>query len=301
MDADLFKEITQAKDFTPSKKETERTEKREIRPLILNFGNNCLRIYQKLNLSKKLIIPILPLILLCAGGLIFSSNNKSRKLIDNISAIIPPFSNQKHESMNPTVSPTQSPKEITGTMNKPTETEENSTETNNQVTGPSVNSQLKPGKAKTTTSPIPKNNNNQISITANTSNPQTNGGNNSSKIDSSTRQTTPDLTDNWKTILNPTFGYTLRYPQDWFVKKIGSVGLTQATSFSTLSDPNEIVATFYIKISSSETNFSMQTGYKTSTYTTKNGKTYIYQCVHKLDEKIRNACDAMINIISFDN
>jgi hypothetical protein len=301
MDADLFKEITQAKDFTPSKKEAERTENRKILSLIVNLIGNCLKIFKKLNLAQKLIIAILPLILLCAGGLIFSSYNISRELIDNISAIIPANTDQKQESGNPASSPTQNPEKITGDLNKQTRTEGIDTEIKNNTSDTQVNPQANSGKSKTVTSPIPKSGNNQTSTNANTSNPQTNGGNDVSDKENSGSQTPPDQTDNWKIISNPTFGYTLKYPQDWFVKKIGSVGATQATSFSTLSDPNEIVATFYIKISSSETNFSMQTGYKTSTYATKTGKIYIYQCVHKLDEKIRNACDKMINIISFDN
>lgn len=107
-------------------------------------------------------------------------------------------------------------------------------------------------------------------------------------------------TRDWNTYSNPTFGYTLRYPTDWFVKNTTLIGNTQSTNFGINNNPDEIIATFYIKASSDRLDVNQLNLYKTSIYITKKGQTYTYQCVHILDETIMQACDTMVNMITFN-
>jgi hypothetical protein len=163
---------------------------------------------------------------------------------------------------------------------------------------PSIRPTVKTG-VKTPTGNVSSGNNSTNSQNgAGSNNSNSSNNSNNSGNASGTQQQTDD-TSNWKTVSNQDYGYTLKYPVNWVIKNTVNVGSTQATNFMTLDNQNEIIATFYINNSGSQTEASTQTGFKIKSYTTSDGKTYIYQCVHVLDEQIMSTCETIVNTITF--
>jgi hypothetical protein len=141
---------------------------------------------------------------------------------------------------------------------------------------------------------------NKNSSSSNNSNGANQGSPGSSNSNNPQGQSNNNETTDWKTYSNPSYGYTLKYPNNWFVKKQAFLGTTQSTSFSTNDNPNEIVVTFYIK-ATTDIDSVGQGGFKIYTHKTSNGQIYLYQCVHILEEEIMKNCELMVSTITFSN